>query len=463
MSGTHSALLTDLYQLTMLQGYFRAGMTGEAVFELFTRRLPSGRNFLLAAGLEQLLDYLEELHFTPRELAWLADSGRFSQPFLDHLQNFRFHGEVYAMAEGTPFFANEPMLRIHAPLPEAQFVESRTINLLHYQTLVASKAVRCVLAAPDRLLVDFGMRRAHGAEAALFAARAAYLAGFSGSATVEAGTRFAIPIFGTMAHAYIEAHDSEEAAFLSFAASQPDNTVLLIDTYDTARGARLVAALAPQLASLGATIKAVRIDSGDLAVEARRVRKILDEAGLDKTGIFASGDLDEHRLAEFVQARVPIDGFGVGSRLATSSDAPYLDCAYKLQSYAGRPRRKRSPGKATWPGAKQVWRRHDARGRACGDIVTLADRDLTAEAEPLLAKVMSNGRRITPSPGLEAVRERTRERIAELPEALRAVDRQADYPVEIAPELVALAKRADAELEAGVERSGRAKHHPHQV
>ena len=370
---SRSALLTDLYQLTMLQAYRQHGLEDTAVFEFFIRKLPEQRGFLMAAGLEQVLQYLEELHFTAAELQWLESTGKFSHDFLDYLKDLRFRGEVHAMAEGTLFFSDEPILRVTAPLPQAQLVESRLINLLHFQTMIASKAARCVLAAPDKLLVDFGFRRAHGAEAGVLAARAAYLAGFAGSATVAAGPLFGIPTYGTMAHSFVQAHDDETTAFAHFAAANPDAVVLLIDTYDTEAAAHKVAALAPQLRRRGITVKGVRIDSGDLAEHARRVRRILDQNGLHDVTIFASSSIDEYLLKEYTEECVPIDGYGIGTHLDTSADAPYLDCAYKLQEYAGRPRRKRSEGKSTWPGRKQVYRRYGDDGIMLNDVVTVVD------------------------------------------------------------------------------------------
>lgn len=434
-------LLTDLYQLTMLQGYFDYGMDETAVFEFFVRNVPPSRNFLVAAGLEQLLDYLETLRFSPEEIEALAQTGRFNAPFLSALARFRFTGAVDAMPEGTVFFPNEPVVRITAPLPEAQFVETRLINLLHFQILIASKAARMVLAAPGKLLIDFGLRRAHGAEAGLFAARAAYLAGMAGTATVRAGTDFGIPLFGTMAHSFIEAHDDEREAFRRFAESQPENVVLLIDTYDTEAAAEKVVALAPGFRLRGIAIKGVRLDSGDLAAHARKVRKILDAGGLGEVQILASGSLDEFALARLIAEGAPIDGFGIGSRLDTSADLPYLDAVYKLQAYAGRPRRKRSEGKATWPGSKQVYRRHDAMGRMAGDRLTLEnDRQ---EGEALIVPAMRSGRRLAPFPSLAEARARTEKEIARLPEPLRRLDGAPSYPVEISEALRRLAKEAD--------------------
>ncbi|MEZ5288388.1 MAG: nicotinate phosphoribosyltransferase [Vicinamibacterales bacterium] len=293
------ALLTDFYELTMMQAYFEHGMLGRAVFEFFVRDLPDQRNFLVAAGLEQVLDYLSSVHMTDEELGWLRASGRFKPAFVDSLAGLRFTGDVDAMPEGSVFFGDEPILRVIAPLPEAQLVESRVMNLLHFQSMIASKAARAVLAAPERVLVDFGLRRAHGAEAGLFSARASWLAGFSGTATVEAGRQFGIPLYGTMAHSYVQAHADERDAFERFARSQPENAVLLIDTYDTERGAQRVVELAGRLAADGITIKGVRIDSGDLAALASRVRGILDEGGCQAITIFASGSLTSSGCASW--------------------------------------------------------------------------------------------------------------------------------------------------------------------
>ncbi|HMA13121.1 MAG TPA: nicotinate phosphoribosyltransferase [Steroidobacteraceae bacterium] len=440
MNPATSILLTDLYQLTMLQGYHDAGMDQTAVFEFFVRRLRPGRGFLLAAGLEQSLEYLEQARFAPEELEWLASTRRFSGDFLRSLDGLRFTGDVHAMPEGTVFFPNEPILRVTAPIAEAQLVETRLINLLHLETLIASKAARSVLMAPDKLLVDFGLRRAHGAEAGLLAARASYIAGFSGTSTVLAGQQFDIPVFGTMAHSFVQAHDDEAQAFERFAHAQPDNVVLLIDTWDTEAAAHKVVALAPRLTRAGISIKGVRIDSGDLAEHARRVRRILDAGGLEHVIIFVSGDLDEYALQDMLAAGAPVDGFGIGTRVDTSSDQPYLDCAYKLQEYAGRARRKRSEGKATWPGRKQVFRRLDADGRMAGDVVTL-ETDLQP-GEPLLIPLMRGGRRVAAAPALQDTRRLAARNLARLPEPLRRLE-EYDYPVEIAPALHQLAAQVD--------------------
>jgi len=444
MDPTTSPLLTDLYQLNMIQAYLDRGETKTAVFEFFVRKLPAQRGFLMTAGLEPALDFLENLHFSSEELEWLGRSGRFGTRLLDYLAKLRFSGDVHAIPEGTVFFANEPVLRVTAPLPEAQLVETRLINILHFQSLIAAKAARMVLAAPGKLLVDFGLRRAHGADAGLMAARASYIAGFTGTATVLAEKMFGIPIYGTMAHSFIQAFDDETTAFESFAHSRPDNLVLLIDTYDTEAAARKVVALAPRLKAAGITVRGVRLDSGDLIALAKSVRHILDDGGLTDVIIFASGGIDEEALVSFALANAPIDGIGIGTSLATSSDAPALDCAYKLQEYAGLPRRKRSTGKATWPGRKQVWRRYGADGRVAGDILSVEDD--VQPGKPLIEPVMRAGRRINPRPTLADIRAHASRELERLPEPLRRLEPGGSYPVQVGESLVQLAGEVDRRL-----------------
>ena len=451
MPGSAGALLTDLYQLTMAQAYFREGMSDTAVFELFVRRLPPTRRFLLAAGLERALEFIGAFHFTAAELEFLAAQGSFAQPFLDYLSALRFTGTVHAMPEGSPFFAEEPILRVTAPIIEAQLLESRLINIIHFQTLIASKAARCVIAADGRRLLDFGMRRAHEGDAALLSARAAYLAGFDGTATVEAGRRWGIPIFGTVAHSYIEAHDEEEQAFRSFTSGMPGRTTLLIDTYDTIRAAGKIARLQSELSAQGSPhgVESVRIDSGDLDAQAREVRRILDEHGCRDVRIALSGNLDEHRIAALVSSGVPADAFGVGTSLDVSADAPALDMAYKLQMYAGRPRRKRSPGKVTWPGAKQVFRECDTLGTASCDRIVLEGEQ--AAGAPLLTEVMRSGRSVAPPRPLESIRSDCRHQVRALPQyVLRLQERPAaddgspGYPVTRSAALEALARASSS-------------------
>jgi nicotinate phosphoribosyltransferase len=448
MNPCDSALLTDYYQLTMLQAYHREGLADRATFELFVRKLPPQRNFLVAAGLEQLLEFLEDFRVSAEECQWLAGLPGFAPEFVDFLAGLRFTGEVEALPEGTIFFQNEPIVRITAPLPEAQIIETRLINLMQLQIMIASKAVRSVLAAPDRLLVDFGLRRAHGAEAGLLASRAACLSGFGGTSNVLAGKLFGIPPYGTMAHSYIMAHDDEAGAFVRFAESLPGNVVLLIDTYDTLEAARKVVALAPKLAARGIAIQGVRLDSGDLGALAKDVRAILDAGGLGRCHIFASGDLDEHEIQRLLSESAPIDGFGVGTRMTTSADLPFLNCAYKLQEYAGRPRRKKSPGKQTWPGSKRVYRRFDERGAMSRDVLALDGE--AVEGEPLLQPVMRGGRRLHPPEPLEEAQRRLREQLGQLPADLKSLDAPAAYPVLISNGLRCLAERMDEDEAASM-------------
>jgi nicotinate phosphoribosyltransferase len=444
MHELNSPLLTDLYQLNMIQAYLEHGQTDTAVFEFFVRRLPAQRGFLLAAGLEQALDFLETLRFTPEELEWLQSTGRFGSDLIGYLSDLRFTGDVHAMDEGTIFFANEPILRVTAPLPLAQLVETRLINILHFQTLVASKAARIALLAPGKLLVDFGLRRAHEGAAGLFAARASYIGGFAGSATMLASKQFGIPMFGTMAHSFIQAFDDESEAFVAFGETRPDHLMLLIDTYDTERAARKLVDLAPRLKAAGITISGVRLDSGDLIALSKSVRNILDQGGLHGVSIFASGGIDEPELKAIAKAGAPITGFGIGTSLTTSYDLPALDCAYKLQEYARIPRRKHSTGKATWPGRKQVWRRYAPDGRMADDVLSL-DSD-THDGETLIKLVMENGSRVRPSPPLADVRARATRGTAQLPELLRRLEPGASVTAQIGEALVKLTAEVDRRL-----------------
>jgi nicotinate phosphoribosyltransferase len=437
-----NALLTDFYQINMIQAYLDHDETSPAVFEFFVRKLPPRRGFLMAAGVEQALEYLEALRFSAAEIEWLKRTGRFRANLLDYLATLRFTGDVHAMPEGTIFFGNEPILRVTAPLPQAQLVETQLINILHFQSLIASKAARMVLAAPGKMLVDFGLRRAHSAEAGLFAARASYVAGFAGTATVEAERLWGIPTFGTMAHSFIQAFDDEAVAFEKFARSRPDNLTLLLDTYDTEAAAHKVVKLAPRLAAAGIQVRAVRLDSGDLTMLSKNVRRILDAGGLERVTIFASGGLDEDSISAMMAAGAPIDGFGVGTSLTTSSDVPALDCAYKLEEYVGLPRRKRSVGKATWPGRKQVWRRYNYNHMS-GDVMSIESDEQAGE--PLLKPVMRGGRRVGTATLVES-RARAARELARLPPELRALEPERTYPVEVAPALRNAAEEVDRRL-----------------
>jgi nicotinate phosphoribosyltransferase len=437
-----SPLTTDLYELNMVQAYLDRGEDKEAVFEFFVRRLPERRNFLIAAGLEDALAFLETLSFSAHEIDWLKSTGRFRRNLLDYLAGLRFTGDVHAIPEGTICFPHEPLIRITAPLPIAQLVETRLINILHFQTMIASKAARMVLAAPGKILSDFGLRTAHGAEAGLFSARASYIAGFFGAANVLAGERYGIPIVGTMAHSFVQVHNDEMTAFENFARSRPDGVILLIDTYDTEAGARKVVQLAPKLKADGIAIRGVRIDSGDLAAMARKVRAILDAGGLNDVIILVSGGINEDVLQTLTATKAPIDGYGIGVNLDASIDAPSLECAYKLQEYAGRPRRKLSEGKVTWPGRKQIWRSFGDDGRMSGDTLSLEND--SHKGDLLVVPVMRAGKRIAPAPKLSQIREHAARELARLPEPLRRLEKSDDYPVRFSEKLKELAAEITA-------------------
>jgi nicotinate phosphoribosyltransferase len=440
MTTLTSPLTTDLYELNMVQAYLDRGEDKEAVFEFFVRKLPPRRGFLLAAGLEDALQYIETMRYSDSEIAWLKSTGRFRDNLIDYLKDFRFTGAVHAIPEGTVCFAPEPLLRITALLPQAQLVESRLINILHFQTLIASKAARMVLAAPGKGLSDFGLRTAHGAEAGLFSARASYIAGFAGAANVLAGERYGIPVVGTMAHSYVQVHDNEKQAFEDFARARPEGVILLIDTYNTEAGARKVIELYPKLKADGILIRGVRIDSGDLIAMSRKVRGMFDDAGMQDVIILVSGGVNEDVLQKMMTEKAPIDGFGIGVSLDVSTDAPALDCAYKLQEYAGIPRRKLSEGKATWPGRKQVWRAYDAQGRMAGDVLSV-ETDKQA-GETLIVEVMRGGQRLAPAPTLAQIRECAAAQLQRLPEPLQRLE-AFDYPVTISDTLKTLAAEAD--------------------
>ncbi len=441
----NAALLTDLYELTMMQAYHREGLQEPAAFDLFFRKLPESRNYLLAAGLETALTYLENLRFSADALAYLDSLGQFSPDFLDYLATFRFTGEVRAIPEGTPVFPNEPVLEVVAPLPEAQLVETFLLNQLHFQTLMASKASRVAEAAGDRSVLDFGARRMHGIDASLKAARAFYLSGVDATSNVLAGRIYGIPVSGTMAHSYIEAHEGEQAAFEAFAGLYPE-TILLVDTYDTLRGVERVAEMARNWGERF-RVRGIRLDSGDLGDLARRSRRILDEAGLGDVGIYASGSLDEYAIEELLTSGAPIDGFGVGTHLGVSEDSPYLDSAYKLVEYAGEPRMKLASSKTTLPGRKQVVRYAAEDGSYRGDIIQRQEEP-TDGGIPLLQPVMRQGQR-TPdaTPDLGRLREYTRNARERLPPVLRALQPAAQaYPVSVSRDLQGEADRLRALL-----------------
>ena len=428
------ALLTDLYELTMLQAYVEEDMHAEAVFSLFVRRLPQQRNYLLACGLDSVLDYLEKLTFTADSIDYLASLNRFSDRFLAWLADFRFQGDVFGVPEGTPVFANEPILEVQASIPQAQLIETFVMNQIHLQTVLASKAARVMTAAQGRNVIDFGPRRIHGTDAALKAARAFHIAGLTATANVLAGKIYGVPLAGTMAHSFIQACDTELDALRAFTRLYP-HTVLLVDTYDTLAGVKKVIALARELGE-DFHVQAVRLDSGDMADLAFKARALLDAAGLQTVEIFASGGLDEDRIAALVAQGAPINGFGVGSALGVSQDAPVLDIAYKLCAYAGRGRLKLSAGKPILPGRKQVFRVEDT-GSAKYDVIARDGENLPGR--PLLQPVMRGGQRLPQGQiNLSAIRQYAHEQLSRLPDAIQALPPATPpYPVQVSQELQA--------------------------
>ena len=441
-----SALFTDLYELTMAQSYFRERMSAPATFSLFTRNLPANRGYLVTAGLESVLQYLEMLRFSGDDIDYLRSTAIFADDFLEYLKEFRFTGEVWAMPEGRLQFADEPVLEVTAPIAEAQLVETFIINQMNLQTIVATKAARCVWAARSRAVVDFSLRRTHGRDAGMKVARCSYIAGCVSTSNVLAGKVYGIPIAGTMAHSYVSSFPEEIDSFRAYARSFPDGTTLLIDTYDTVAGARNATVVATEMEIRGHRLRSVRLDSGDLLTLSREVRQVLNGAGLDYVDIFASGGLDEYQVLELLDAGAPINGFGVGTRMGVSDDAPWLDLAYKLVKYDGRPVLKLSTGKVSLVDEKQVYRLSDARGMILGDVIALRAEAPPPEGEALLTRVMEGGRITAPLPSLEEVRSRFREEFDRLPERYKALRETPDYPVDLSSRLDALQKRTEQQV-----------------
>jgi len=446
-----SALNTDLYELTMAAGYFAARKSEEvATFELSVRRLPEKRNFLIAAGLQQAVEFLLSLEFRPGELDYLRSLEQFKNvpsEFFKFLAKLRFTGDIFAVPEGTPVFANEPIAIVRAPLVQAQLVETYLLSTFAFQTTIASKAARCLIAAEGRPIVEFGSRRAHSPGAGILAGRAAYIAGCAGTSNTEAGMRFGIPVSGTAAHSWTMAFPNEEESFRALQRLLGDSTVFLIDTYDTIDGAHVAA-------RVGRPFWGVRLDSGDLAALSRQVRRILDEAGLHDAKIIASNDLNEYRLAELVRSGAPIDVFGVGTELATSADAPSLSAVYKLVEltrdntlhYVA----KFSDEKGTLPGAKQIYRYPN-----CDVIALYSECNSDFQGEPLLRPIVAQGELLEPLPPLAKLRSKAISAVAALPKELHSLERTVPYPVEISPPLFELAEtiRADHELAGSSRRA----------
>lgn len=447
MAAMGTALSTDLYELTMMAGYHAAGVQDLATFELYVREFPKHRLYLVAAGLEQALDYLESLRFTPSEIEYLRRVPIFEKVsasfFDDCLANFRFTGDVWAAEEGTPFFPQEPIVRVTAPIMQAQLVETALLAIVGFQTTIASKAARLVEVAGKRPVVEFGSRRAHGTEAALHAARAAYVAGCSATSNVEAGKRFGIPVSGTMAHSWVMTFPDEIEAFRAFHELYGARSVLLIDTYDTLAAAR-------KIVSSGLRPSAVRLDSGNIVELSRKVRTILDGGGLQGTGIFVSGDLDEYKIASFLAQGAPLNGFGVGTALSTSRDAPALGAIYKLVEVrrGGQlvPTMKLSPGKRSLPGRKQVWRIFE-RHKAVGDLIGLADEPPRPGSVPLLRRMMENGKRVVPSPSLDELRGGCLKQVSRMPADVRGLAEVSTYPVHVSEKLEQLADEVTGSVE----------------
>jgi nicotinate phosphoribosyltransferase len=432
-------LMIDLYELTMAASYCALGFNQAASFYLSVRRMPAKRGFLVAAGIDRVLEALEQFRFGPAALEYLDSLKLFGPEFLAMLSRLRFTGDVHALPEGTIFFEQEPILEVRAPLIEAQIIETLVLNQIGMASLVASKAARCVIAARGRRLIDFGLRRSQGADAGLIAARSSYLAGFAGTSNVLAGRRYGIPLNGTMAHSYVMAHNSEREAFDNFVALFPQMSTLLVDTYDTVRGVENAARVARDLKEKGLKLQAVRLDGGDLVDLSIRARRILDQNGLKEVAIFASGNLDEYRINELLRAGAPIDAFGVGTGMVTGGDAAALDAGYKLAEYQGVARLKTSQGKLSLPGRKQIFRAINANGGFYGDLIGLDDEGTTTvarefkpvptEVAAMLTRQMVAGRRVEPRPTLAESRERLLQALARLENRYKDLERPEAYPV----------------------------------
>jgi len=443
------ALLTDLYELTMAASYFDHEMFEPATFSLFIRDYPPSRRYFVSAGLADALSYLQDLKFTPEDLEYLEGIGLFKPAFLSYLDEFRFSGDVYAIPEGRLFFVNEPLLEITATLIEAQIVETLIINIINFQSMIATKASRCVHAAWPRKLVDFSLRRTHGADAGLKVARASFIGGFIGTSNVLAGKIYGIPIFGTMAHSFITSFEDEIDAFRAFAYTFPEDTVLLVDTYDTLSGTRIAAEVGKEMAFEEKELKGVRLDSGDIARLSREVRDILRKEGFAEATIFASGGFDEYKIKRVLDQGGDIDSFGVGTKMGVSADAPYFDMAYKMVRYAGRPVLKLSPGKLTLASDKQVFRFTTTKGKLQRDVIGLRD-DILEEGEPLLEKVMSEGEITAEMPSLSQIQKSFLDEFSLLDKKYKSIDKEGkEYPVGLSPRLESLQDQVIRKLKAG--------------
>jgi nicotinate phosphoribosyltransferase len=425
-------LLTDLYEFTMAEAYFQSQMFAPATFSLFIRDYPPNRGYFISAGLESVLDYLEQIQYSQSDLDYLASTGLFSDDFLHYLVSLRFSGDVYAIPEGRLFFKDEPVLEVTAPIIEGQLMESFVINAINLQVTLATKVSRCVHAARGRSVVDFSLRRTQGIDASLKLARAGFIAGLASTSNVLAGKMYQIPISGTMAHSFITSFKEEIDAFRAFAEAFGDETVLLIDTYDTVSGAEKAVEVAREMKQNGRKLRGVRLDSGDMTQLSKQVRKLLDEAGLEDVKIFASGGFDEFKIADSLANGARIDAFGVGTKMGVSADGPYTDIAYKLVQYNGRPVLKLSSGKKTLVAEKQVFRVKNEHGIK-GDTIGL--RDETREGEILLKPVMKNGKRLQPPEPLSAIRQRFENEFSRFGDDVKSIENPAQFAVQISPEL----------------------------
>jgi len=442
------ALFTDLYELTMAASYYDHGMFEPATFSLFIRKYPTSRRYFISAGLADVLDYLKDLKFASDDLNYLEETGLFKPGFLSYLEKFRFTGDVFAIPEGRLFFVNEPIIEITAPLIESQIVETFIINAINLQVMIATKASRCVHVAWPRKLVDFSLRRTHGIDAGMKVARASFIGGFEGTSNVLAGKIYGIPIFGTMAHSFVISFEKEIDAFRAFAQSFPENVVLLVDTYDTVSGTVKAAEVGREMALKGQKLKGVRLDSGDIAHLSREVRKILKRTGLRETTIFASGAFDEYKIQRILDQAGDIDSFGVGTKMGVSADAPYLDMAYKLVKYAGRPVLKLSPEKITLASEKQIFRFTTSKGKLKRDVIGLREDKLEG-GEPLLNRVMTRGKVISEFSDLFHIQKVFLDEFSKLDFKLKSLEKkETEYRVSLSPRLKSLQSRIVNTLKA---------------
>ncbi len=434
-------LFTDLYELTMAASFYKHRIESKATFSLFIRGYPPNRNFFVATGLKSVLNELESFYFSQSDIKYLKTTGLFSDDFLSYLEVLRFSGSIHALSEGTIFFANEPILEVTAPVIEAQILETIVLNTIGFSTMIASKAARCVYAAHGRPLIDFSLRRTHEKDAGMEVARSTFIAGFNATSNVLAGKTYEIPISGTMAHSYISAFDSELEAFSAYSNTFPENSIFLIDTYDTIEGAHHAVKAAKKMEQKGYFLNGVRLDSGDMVMLSKKVRKILDEAGLFNVKIYASSGFDEFKIADFISQGARIDAFGIGTKVGVSADAPYLDIVYKVVRFKDRNTRKLSPGKITLAGEKQIYRKTDKKGVYIDDVIGIRDEKI-AGRQPLLKKIMEHGKCVGPYPSLQEIRNKFENDFSYLDEKYKSLVDTETYPVKLSPRLLNLQKKS---------------------